>query len=81
MQSAWPQRWLLCQASTTKHDTKVLTHLGPPAGAAVIALLDSAGTAAAIARKHMKVLAAARIDGLHVLGVHQAVLRGGPPDR
>ena len=52
--------------------------LGPPAGTAIIARLDAAA-AAAVARKHTEVLTAARINGLDVLALHQAVLRSRPP--
>lgn len=53
--------------------------LGPPAGTAIVARLNAAA-AVTVARKHTEVLAAARINGLDLLALHQAVLRGRPPD-
>ena len=54
-------------------------HLGPPAGTAIIALLE-AGIALLVQAEGIEVLATAGVYHLHALLLHKSVLGGGPPN-
>ena len=56
-----------------------MNHLGPPAGTAVIALLE-AGIALLVQAEGVEVFATPGVYDLHLLVLHESVLGGWPPD-